>query len=288
MEGKGQNPHLLVMTATPIPRTLAMTLYGDMDISMINEYPEGHRPVITRLVRGSRKRAVFETLKKRMSQGEQAFVICPVIERSEALDLKNVVEMTEKLKKILEPSFRVGLVHGQMSPEERERIMEDFRQGSVDLLVGTTVVEVGVHIPGATMMIIEHPERFGLIQIHQLRGRVGRGSERGLCVLMVSEEVSDKSITRLEILADTHNGSEIAQKDLELRGQGELIGMRQAGTGELEYSDILREPELLLKAGETAQSILAADPELLAPGNEALRAMVSTLLSSGEPRLCPA
>ncbi|MFH1489780.1 MAG: helicase-related protein, partial [Pseudomonadota bacterium] len=280
MEGKGQNPHLLVMTATPIPRTLAIALYGDMDISMINEYPKGHRAVVTHLAGASRKRAVFETLKKRLSQGEQAFVICPMIEKSEVLDLKNAVDMARNLKKILEPPFRVGLIHGQLSPDGRERIMDDFRKGALDLLVGTTVIEVGVHVPRATMMIVEHPERFGLTQLHQLRGRVGRGSERGLCVLMTSDELSEKSISRLEILVKSHDGFEIAQKDLELRGQGELTGMRQAGAGELEYSDIIREPELLLRAKEAAEELITADPELLVPGHQTLRAMVSNLLDA--------
>ncbi|MEE9612809.1 MAG: ATP-dependent DNA helicase RecG, partial [Desulfatiglandales bacterium] len=178
---KGENPHLLVMTATPIPRTLAITIYGDMDISMIKGYPKGYKSVVTQLAEEKHKRMVFETLTKKMSAGQQAFVICPVIEGSEEVDLKNAKEMADRLKKILTPPFRIGLIHGRLSPEEREAVMDDFRKGSIDLLVGTTVIEVGVHVPRATVMIVEHPERFGLAQLHQLRGRVGRGAEKGLC-----------------------------------------------------------------------------------------------------------
>jgi ATP-dependent DNA helicase RecG len=275
---KGDNPHLLVMTATPIPRTLAITVYGDMDISMIKGYPKGHKLVVTQLAEEEQKRTVFETLTRKMSANQQAFVICPVIEGSEEVDLKNAIEMAEKLKKILSPPFRIGLIHGRLSPEEREEIMDDFRKGSIDLLVGTTVIEVGVHVPGATVMIIEHPERFGLAQLHQLRGRVGRGSEKGLCFLMLTDNLSEKSISRLKILVENNDGFEIAQKDLELRGQGELVGMRQAGIGELDFSEMMRESELLLKAKREAERVMDSDPELLHPENGQLKEIVESVL----------
>jgi len=279
MDRKGENPHQLVMTATPIPRTLAITIYGDMDISTIKEYPEGHTPVVTQLVEEGRKRKVLETLKHRMSEGKQAFVICPVIEGSEDMDLKSAIETAEKLRKIFTPSFRVGLIHGQLSPDAREKVMDDFRKGLIDLLVGTTVIEVGVHVPGATIMIIEHPERFGLAQLHQLRGRVGRGSERGICYLIVSGNLSERAISRLKTLVENNDGFKIAQKDLELRGQGELIGMKQAGMGELDFMETMRESELLFKAKQEAERLIDSDPDLLHPENYRLKIMVESVLT---------
>jgi ATP-dependent DNA helicase RecG len=276
---KGENPHLLVMTATPIPRTLAITVYGDMDVSVIKSYPVGHMPVITRVVSRREKRRVFHILRKKMSAGQQAFVICPVIEGSEDSDLKNAVDMAEGLRKILSPPFRIGLVHGRLAPNEREQAMEDFRKGMINLLVATTVIEVGVHVPRATVMVIEHPERFGLAQIHQLRGRIGRGSERGMCLLMVNDNLPDTARTRLETLVETHDGFEIAQKDFELRGHGELIGMRQAGMGELDFAEMMRESDLLLKAQQEAKRLVDYDPKLTRPENGRLRIMLESVLS---------
>jgi ATP-dependent DNA helicase RecG len=275
---KGQNPHLLVMTATPIPRTLAIAAYGDMDISVIEDYPPGHRPATTCLVRGPEKRKLLEILKERMSTRQQAFVICPVIQGAEDTAMKNAVDMAEKLKKILTPPFRIGLIHGRLPPHEREGVMEDFRKGRINLLVGTTVLEVGVHVPGATVMIIEHPERFGLAQIHQLRGRVGRGSDRGLCFLVLDDDLPDHAVSRLRVVADHHNGFEIARKDLELRGHGEFVGTRQSGLGELDYTEIVRESEILFKAQEEARRLIDQDPDLSRAENARLKAMVESLL----------
>ena len=279
MDRKGENPHVFVMTATPIPRTLAITFYGDMDLSFIEGLPEGRKPVITRLVPEREKRKVFETLKQKMSAGQQAFVICPIIEVSEEMDLKNALEMAESLKKIYPPPFRIGLVHGRLITEERENVMHDFRKGLIHLLVGTTVIEVGVHVPNATVMVIEHPERFGLAQLHQLRGRVGRGKERGLCLLMATNDLPERSRSRLKILAENHDGFEIAKKDLELRGHGEWTGTRQAGVGELDLTEMMREPELLLAAKREAHALIASDPGLLQPENRHLKAMVESLLA---------
>lgn len=278
MDQKGTNPHQLVMTATPIPRTLAMAVYGDMDISEIAEYPAGRRPVRTRLVTEGEKRKVLEFLKRRLDMGQQAFVICPVVEESEEMDLKGATEMASRLEKLLSPSFRVGLIHGRLAAREKEAVMAAFRNGKIHVLVGTTVVEVGVHVPSATVMIIEHPERFGLAQLHQLRGRVGRGSEEGLCLLMVSPGLSESALARLQALAAIHDGFEIARKDLEQRGQGELIGMRQAGLGELDLSEIMNEPELLRLAKERADILLESDPDLAHPRHSNLRAFVESIL----------
>ena len=278
MDRKGDHPHQLIMTATPIPRTLAITLYADLDISWIRGYPEGRLPVVTRIVREKEKRKVLDELIHRLSQGQQAFVICPVIQGSEETDLKNAIEMADRLKKILSPKFRVGLVHGRLSPEEREGVMDRFRRGSLHLLVGTTVIEVGVHIPKATVMIIEHPDRFGLAQLHQLRGRVGRGAEQGICFLMLSGTELERAGERLEILVNHQDGAEIAQKDLELRGHGELIGTKQSGLGDLDLHDVIREPELLMRAKEEAQRLIDSDAELLLPESQILKAFVEEMV----------
>jgi ATP-dependent DNA helicase RecG len=274
LDEKGPSPHLIVMTATPIPRTLAITLYADMDISLIKRHPAGHRPVETRLVPGSEKRAVFQEVKRRMSAGQQALVICPVIEGSGEADLKSALEMYGKLKKIYGPPFRVGLIHGGLPPEEKERVMDLFERGGIDLLVGTTVVEVGVHAPGATVMVVEHPERYGLAQLHQLRGRVGRGSERGLCLLMKPGELGESALSRLKVLVSCHDGFEIARKDLAARGQGQLMGVRQAGRGELDMTEVLREPELLFAARKEAEKLLEGDPGLSRPENRLLKQLL--------------
>jgi ATP-dependent DNA helicase RecG len=279
IDRKGPNPHLLVMTATPIPRTLAMTVYGDMDVSIIKEFPRGHVPATARLVPGTGKREVFDFLRVRLSQGDQAFVICPVIEGSEELDLKNATDMAQRLAKLLSPPYRVGLMHGRLPPQEREAVMAGFRAGRIHLLIGTTVVEVGVHVPRATLMIIEHPERFGLAQLHQLRGRVGRGSDRGVCFLMGSNSLSENALSRLKVLVDHHDGFEIARKDLEYRGHGELIGMKQTGLGEMDLSEMMRDPDLLFAAKEKADLLLDSDPQLADPSLHALKTFVESILA---------
>lgn len=279
MDRKGANPHQLVMTATPIPRTLAMTVYGDLDISVITQYPAGRRPVLTRMVKAGEKRKVLDFLRERLALGQQAFVICPVIEESEERDLKSAMETAGKLRKILSPPFKIGLMHGRLPPSEKDTVMADFRCGRLHALVGTTVVEVGVHVPAATVMIIEHPERFGLSQLHQLRGRVGRGSQRGVCLLMVSDGLSDKALSRVQVMTESQDGFEIAQRDLEERGQGELIGMRQAGLGELDLSEMMKEPELLLRAKDMADALLDSDPTLEHPQHQGLKRFVESILT---------
>lgn len=279
IDRKGKNPNLLVLTATPIPRTLAVTTYGDMDISMIRTFPEGHLPVSTHLVREDQKRELFNELTRTLSRGQQAFVICPAIEGSEDAGIKDVLNMAKSLKKLLCPRFKVGLVHGRLPGEQRETAMDNFRKGRTDVLVSTTVIEVGVHVPKATIMIIEHPERFGLAQLHQLRGRVGRSGEKGACFLVISKNISPKALSRLEVFAETLDGFEIAQKDLEQRGHGEVAGMKQTGIGDLDPAEIIRENELFLMAKEQAERIITADPDLTSPENSLLRSIVDSLLS---------
>jgi ATP-dependent DNA helicase RecG len=277
MDQKGDNPHILAMTATPIPRSLAITLYGDMDISTIKEYPKGRMPVMTRLIDKTEKRWAFETLKECLRSGRQAFVICPVIEETEDSDLKGAREMHSRLKKLLHPGFKIGLVHGRMSADEREGIMQDFYRRQVDLLVATTVVEVGVHVPNATLMVVEHPERFGLAQLHQLRGRVGRGTDQGMCMLIMPDAFSETTETRLKCLAGTNDGFEIAQKDLEFRGQGELTGFRQSGIGEISSSEMISHQGLLLAAKSSAQDLIESDPCLTHADNRYLKMIVESI-----------
>lgn len=274
LDRKGMDPHLLVMTATPIPRTLAMTVYADMEMSVIKEYPKGHRPVETLLMHTGRKMDVYNIVRERMSAGQQVLVICPVIERSEDRDLKNVLAMYSGLERLFKPRFRVGLIHGRLPLSVKEETMEGFLERRLDLLVGTTVVEVGIHAPGATVMVIEDPERFGLAQLHQLRGRVGRGKERGLCILMVKKGLPEESLARLKVFVECADGFEIAQRDLEIRGQGELMGTKQAGPGELEFSEMLKEPDLLMTAKKEVERILDSDPELCNPENIGLRKLI--------------
>jgi ATP-dependent DNA helicase RecG len=213
-----------------------------------------------------------------MSAGQQAFVICPVIEESEDQDLKGALEMEKRLKKILSPPFRIDIIHGRLSPDERERVMKAFHRGETDLLVGTTIIEVGVDVPDATVMIVEHPERFGLAQLHQLRGRVGRGRAAGICFLMLSGDVSERAFARLKTLAETHDGFEISQKDLELRGQGELTGTKQSGAGELDISDMIMYQDLLVEARREAQALIESDPDLSNPAHHNIRNMIDAIL----------
>lgn len=277
MDLKGDNPHILVMTATPIPRSLAIAIYADMEMSMIKEYPGSHKPVKTCLVDKARKKWAFEMLKECMSSGHQAFVICPVIDETEDSDLKGAREMYARLKKLLCPPYRIGMIHGQMPPDERKRVMHGFYRRHIDLLVATTVIEVGVHVPNATVMIIEHPERFGLAQLHQLRGRVGRGTEQGMCLLILPDDLSEKTEARLKAIAESHDGFEIARKDLEFRGYGELTGLRQAGIGEIEPSEIIRHQDMLMDAKRLAHSLIQSDPELLNPDHRYLKVIMEAV-----------
>jgi len=280
LENKGNSPHLLVMTATPIPRSMAITLFGDMDISIIKEFPKGRLPVETYITDRDRKRWVFDTLRKRLQQGEQGFVICPVIEGSEEQDLKSAIDMEKGLQKILSPGFRVRAIHGRLNMEERISLMEDFKGGHIHILVGTTVLEVGIDVPNATLMIIEHPERFGLAQLHQLRGRVGRGTKQGLCILIKEKGISESALSRLETLVKNHDGFKIAQKDLELRGQGEFLGTKQSGAGEIDFIEIFEDPELFQTARREAYKLVELDQGLVFPEHTRLKLMIDSVLSN--------
>lgn len=257
---KGENPNVLVMTATPIPRTLAVILYGDLDISQIRTMPKGRKAIKTTLSDLEHRGKVYDFVKKELREGKQAYVVAPLIEESEKIEAKSAEELYTELRERLKP-FSVALIHGNMRQEEKDQIMLDFSKGEICVLVSTVVIEVGINVPNATVMVIENSERFGLAQLHQLRGRVGRGSDQSYCFL-VSKNESAVSKERNEILCKTNDGFEIAEADLKLRGPGEIFGTRQHGLPELHISDLVRHGDVLEKAKDAAREIMAKDPNL--------------------------
>ena len=254
----GHAPHVLVLTATPIPRTLSLTLYGDLDVSVIDELPPGRTPIQTRMTTESHLPGVWESVRREVEAGHQAYIVYPVIEESK-LELKAAMEEYERLSKSVFPKLHVGLLHGRLSSEEKEEVMQRFRRNDVQILVATTVVEVGVDVPNATAMVIEHAERFGLSQLHQLRGRIGRGSQKSHCILVVPGRLTDEGRARLETMVRTNNGFEIAEADLQLRGPGEFFGTRQSGEVGFQVASPLRDRELLEVARKEAFA-LTEDP----------------------------
>jgi len=254
----GNAPHVLVLTATPIPRTLSLTLYGDLDVSVIDELPPGRTPIHTRMTNESHLPGVWEFLRREVEAGHQAYVVYPVIEESK-LELKAAVEEYERLSKSVFPKLRAGLLHGRLSSEEKEDVMQRFRRNEVQILVATTVVEVGVDVPNATVMVIEHAERFGLSQLHQLRGRIGRGAQKSHCILIAPGRLTEEGQSRLETMVRTNNGFEIAETDLQLRGPGEFFGTRQSGDLGFQVASPLRDRQLLELARKEAFT-LAEDP----------------------------
>ncbi|MEK6553704.1 MAG: ATP-dependent DNA helicase RecG [Bdellovibrionota bacterium] len=258
---KNNSPHFLVMTATPIPRTLAMTVYGDLDVSIIDELPPGRSPIVTRKVFPTAREKVFGFMREQISKGRQAYVIYPLVEESEKIDLKNAVEEFEVLQAKF-PEFKLGLLHGRMKGEEKEAVMADFRDGKTQILISTTVVEVGVDVPNATIMVIEHAERFGLSQLHQLRGRVGRGEHKSYCVLMLGYAMSEEALKRAEVIVSTTDGFKISEADLELRGPGEFLGRRQSGLPGFKMANLVRDIKILKEARDAAHELLARDPYL--------------------------
>lgn len=254
---RGFNPDVLVMTATPIPRSLAMTIYGDLEVSVIDELPPGRTPVRT-FVRGEDRRdRIYEFIRTQLAAGRQGYVVYPLIEESEKLDLRNAKEMYDHLQREIFPEFRLGILHGRMKPAEKEEVMSSFSARAIDLLVATTVVEVGIDVPNATVMLIEHAERFGLSQLHQLRGRVGRGGVESFCILLSRDEKTRQARQRLKIMEETSDGFLIAEKDLELRGSGEIMGTRQSGLPIFRVANLVRDQSLLELARTEANQILA-------------------------------
>ena len=272
-------PHVLLMTATPIPRTLAMTLYGDLDVSVIDELPPGRKPIQTVHRYDNKKAQLYDFLRKEIGQGRQVYVVYPLIEGSEKLDYKNLEEGFETFKEVF-PEYKVCMVHGKMKAADKEAEMQKFISGEAQILMATTVIEVGVNVPNASVMVIESAERFGLSQLHQLRGRVGRGAEQSYCVLVSSYKLSNETRKRLEIMVSSNNGFEIAEADLRLRGHGDLEGTRQSGEGiDLKIANLAADGQILQYARDIAQEVLNEDPDLLSEPNRILNERLKTLFA---------
>ena len=252
----GATPDVLVMTATPIPRSLALTIYGDLDLSVVDEMPPGRRPIKTHLRSENARPRIYEFVRAQVRQGRQAYVVLPLVEESEKTDLRAAVKMAQELSKKIFSDLRVGLIHGRLKPGEREEVMERFLGGEIDVLVATTVIEVGIDVPNASIMVVEHAERFGLSQLHQLRGRVGRGPHASHCILVHGEDLSEEARARLGVMEQSSDGFLIAEKDLEMRGPGEFLGTRQSGLPEIRVGNIIRDFKLLEEARREAAAIL--------------------------------
>ena len=265
-------PHILVMTATPICRTLAMSIYGDLDYSVIDELPSGRKPILTTHLYDRDVLRLFDFMKKQIEQGRQIYVVYPLIKESEKLDLKDLMDGYESIERAFPlPQYQISIVHGQMKPEDKEYEMQRFKKGITNIMVATTVIEVGVDVPNATVMVIENAERFGLAQLHQLRGRVGRGANQSYCILRTKDELSSEARFRIETMCSTNDGFEISRADLQLRGPGDVSGTRQSGVLDLKVADIVKDEGLMAQVRTLAQNVLADDPHLTKPQNLPIR-----------------
>jgi len=254
LKKKGKNPDLLVMTATPIPRSLALTMYGDLDLSIIDEMPPGRKPVITTWRTQKSREKIYSFIKEKIMDGEQVYVVCPLIEPSEELDALSVNEAKELLDNTYLKGFKIKALHGQLKSDEKNKIMSDFVNQNIDVLISTTVIEVGVDVKTANIMVVENAERFGLAQLHQLRGRVGRSSKQAYCILIANPN-TEEAKKRLEVMTDTNDGFKISEADLEIRGPGEFFGKRQHGINDLNVANILKDTKILAKANKEANEI---------------------------------
>ncbi len=267
-------PHILVMTATPIPRTLSMSIYGDLDVSVIDELPAGRKPILTQVYRDKARARSYELIRAELNKGRQAYFVYPLIEESEKLDLKNAQTMAVTLAETFS-EFKVGLLHGKMKAAEKEKVMDEFKKNKIQILVSTTVIEVGVNVPNSTVMVIEHAERFGLSQLHQLRGRVGRGGDQSYCVLMAGYAQSEEGRFRLHVMEETNDGFQIAEEDLKLRGPGDFLGTRQSGLPDFHLASLIRDGHLLTVARQRAFEIVAMDPDLKKPEHQLLKKILA-------------
>jgi ATP-dependent DNA helicase RecG len=265
-------PHILVMTATPIPRTLALSFYGDLDVSVIDELPPGRKPIKTIHYRESQRLRLFGFVKEQIRLGRQVYFVYPLIEESESYDYQNLMQGYESLVRYFPlPEYRVAIVHGKMKPEDKDYEMSRFVRGEAHIMVATTVIEVGVNVPNATVMVIESSERFGLAQLHQLRGRVGRGAEQSYCILMTGDKLSSEGKKRLQTMCETNDGFVIAEVDLEIRGPGDIMGTQQSGIIDLKIADLARDGQILTLARNQAIATLDDDPNLEKEENQALK-----------------
>lgn len=271
LAAKGDSPHVLVMTATPIPRTLALILYGDLDVSVINELPPNRQIIDTFVVNEDMRQRIYAFIEKEVLNGRQTYIVCPAVENNDENELKSVIEFAQNLEKNVFPNIKVGFIHGKMKSKDKDLIMNSFINKEIKILVATTVIEVGVNVPNATLMVVENANRFGLSQLHQLRGRVGRGSHKSYCILFC-ESGNDIANKRMEITKSTNDGFKIAEKDLELRGPGEFFGTRQHGVPEMKIANMFSDFETLKSSGTVANQILEDDPQLLKNENKALKA----------------
>lgn len=276
LEKKGHNPHTLVMSATPIPRTLSLILYGDLDVSIIDELPPGRQITETISIGYDKRERAYGFVRKEIEKGHQGYIVCPLVEENEIVDLKSVKNLTEEIKNKYFPNIPVAFIHGKMKSAEKDNVMERFRNGEIKVLVSTTVIEVGVNVPAATIMLIENAERFGLSQLHQLRGRVGRGTDKAYCIL-ISDGKNEVTKKRLKIMTETTDGFKIADADLKLRGPGDFFGTRQHGLPELNIANIFEDMDILKEASQAAQEILTDDPALTKSKNKQLRSRVAAL-----------
>ncbi|HIZ84572.1 MAG TPA: ATP-dependent DNA helicase RecG, partial [Firmicutes bacterium] len=283
LSAKGERPHLLVMSATPIPRSLALIIYGDLDVSAIDELPPGRQKIDTFAVTSAYRQRIYAFLRKEIAAGRQAYIICSMVERGEEVpdERKAVTEYAAMLQEKVFPDLRVAYVHGRMKPREKDAVMAAFAAGERDILVSTTVVEVGVDVPNAVIMVIENAERFGLSQLHQLRGRIGRGQYKSTCIL-ISDAQNKEALRRLQVMCSTSDGFKIADEDLKLRGPGDFFGSRQHGLPDLKIADMLEDMEVLRQTGQAVKPLLAADPYLEKEENAPLRKAVEKLFSGAE------
>jgi ATP-dependent DNA helicase RecG len=278
---KGFNPHMLVMTATPIPRTLALTLYGDLDLSVINELPPGRQTVRTKWLKPEQRESAYNFIRKEIKEGRQAFILCPLVEESESIMAQAATVEYERLSAEVFPDLKMGLLHGRMSSADKDAVMEEFRAGRLNILVSTPVIEVGIDIPNATVMMIESADRFGLSQLHQFRGRVGRGKEQSYCMLM-AENASEVGRQRLDIIENTQDGFKLAEEDLKMRGPGEFFGTRQSGLPDLRMARI-SDVAILEIARNEAVSLFQTDPDMKKPEHKKLaQEMKRVWADSGE------
>ncbi|MGD9560501.1 MAG: helicase-related protein, partial [Oscillospiraceae bacterium] len=279
LAAKALRPHLLVMSATPIPRTLALLIFGDLDVSVLDELPPGRRPVKTYAVTGAKRRDMFGFLAKQVAAGRQVYIVCPLIEEGES-DLQAAAAYADEVARPLLPNARVGLMHGRLKAAEKAEVMRAFKEGEIDVLVSTTVIEVGVDVPNATVMVVEDAERYGLSALHQLRGRVGRGAAESTCIL-VTDHATEAARERLRFLCQTQDGFAVAKYDLETRGPGDFFGSRQHGLPTLRIADLAADTRVLKAAQEEAVALLRQDPALKAPQHAALAEAVAELFDKG-------